>query len=85
MNIVKQLEALLGNSAVLTTKAAMATYLRDERELYQGKATCVALPRSREEVAALVGLCRQQGYSIVPQGGNTGYCGGASPDARVHS
>jgi FAD/FMN-containing dehydrogenase len=80
MSIIKQLEALLGCSAVLTAQTDMASYLRDERELYQGKAACVAIPRNREEVATLVKLCGQQGYSIVPQGGNTGYCGGASPD-----
>jgi FAD/FMN-containing dehydrogenase len=41
----------------------------------------VVRPGSTEEVAAVVGLCREAGVAVVPQGGNTGLCGGAVPDA----
>jgi FAD/FMN-containing dehydrogenase len=37
-------------------------------------------PNSTEEVAACVAACRRAGVGVVPQGGNTGLCGGAIPD-----
>jgi FAD/FMN-containing dehydrogenase len=40
----------------------------------------MASPGSTAEVAALVKLCAQHGVGIVPQGGNSGMCGGATPD-----
>src|SRR5262249_51443336 len=33
------------------------------------------------EVAAVVRICAETGTAIVPQGGNTGMCGGATPSA----
>src|SRR5690606_20693715 len=35
--------------------------------------------RSTEDVAALVRVCDEADVAIVPQGGNTGLCGGATP------
>jgi len=37
------------------------------------------------EVAALVSLCKLHQLSIVPQGGNTGLCGGATPSNDYQS
>jgi FAD/FMN-containing dehydrogenase len=37
------------------------------------------LPGHTEEVAAVVRACAAAGTAIVPQGGNTGLCGGATP------
>jgi len=36
-------------------------------------------PKNVQEVASLVALCNQNRIPIVPQGGNTGLCGGATP------
>ena len=33
-----------------------------------------------EEVAKIVRLCSDHQVSVVPQGGHTGFCGGATPD-----
>ena len=82
MSIVDKLSALLGVSGCLTSTEDKSPYLSDERDLYQGTAACVALPRTTEEVAQIVRICRAEGYAVVPQGGNTGYCGGASPDGE---
>jgi FAD/FMN-containing dehydrogenase len=75
-----ELCALVGADSVLTEAAATAPFLVDERRLYRGSALAVALPRNVEEVARIVGWCNQHGVGVVPQGGNTGYCGGATPD-----
>ena len=37
-------------------------------------------PRRTEEVATCLALCQQAGVPVVPRGGNTGLCGGATPD-----
>ena len=41
----------------------------------------MALPRSTAEVATVLSICNEAGIGVVPHGGNTGYCGGATPDA----
>lgn len=56
---------------------AMAPYLAEQRGLYQGSALAVALPRDTAAVSALVRACAGLDLALVPQGGNTGLCGGA--------
>jgi FAD/FMN-containing dehydrogenase len=75
-----QLIRLLGTDSVLIDGADMAPLLVDHRKLYQGRALAVALPRTVEDVSRVVEWCNQHHVGVVPQGGNTGYCGGATPD-----
>jgi len=70
---------LLGPNGLVTDQAGMAPYLEEERGLFHGKARLVARPASTGELAELVKICAEAGIGIVPQGGNTGLCGGASP------
>lgn len=69
---------VVGSSHVLTGAEA-APYLEDWRGRYHGQARAVAKPGNTAEVAAIVALCREAGVPVVPQGGNTGLCGGATP------
>ena len=55
-------------------------YLTDWGKRYKGKALAVLKPGNTAEVASLVKICNTYRISIVPQGGNTGLCGGATPD-----
>ncbi|MDB5646216.1 FAD-binding oxidoreductase [Methylobacterium sp.] len=73
-------QALLGESGVLTTPEMTTRYTRDHRELMQGETPAVLRPRTVEDVQAIVCLARTQGFGLVPQGGNTGYVGGATPE-----
>jgi FAD/FMN-containing dehydrogenase len=75
-----ELRGLIGADSVLTAEADTAAFLVDQRRLYRGSALAVVLPRDVAEVARIVGWCNQQRIGLVPQGGNTGYCGGATPD-----
>lgn len=75
-----QLSQLLDAGSVLTDPSDMAPSLVDHRKLYQGRAIAVALPRSVDEVSRIVDWCNRNRIGVVPQGGNTGYCGGATPD-----
>lgn len=56
------------------------SYVNDWRGRYQGKAFAVVRPASTEQVAQVVRWCAQNKVPVVPQGGNTGLCGGATPD-----
>ncbi len=76
----QELARLLGADGLLTEAADIAPLLVDHHARYHGQALAVALPRSFEQVAALVRWCNRRGVGLVPQGGNTGYCGGATPD-----
>ena len=75
-----QLRALVGESGLLAEGAASEPYLSDHRRLYQGRALAVVRPGSVAEVAAVLALCNAARVAVVPHGGNTGYCGGATPD-----
>ena len=78
MSIAARLAAIAGEAAVLTG-AGMDVHLTDWRGRYSGRARCVVKPASTEEVAAVVALCAQERIPMVPQGGNTGLVGGATP------
>ncbi|MDP1735067.1 MAG: FAD-binding oxidoreductase [Sulfuritalea sp.] len=73
------LRAIVGASRVLIEAPDTAPYCTDWRGRYTGSARCVVLPGTTEEVAAVVRTCAATGIAIVPQGGNTGLCGGATP------
>ncbi len=77
--LIDSLRAVLGEASVLTEAANMAPYLTDWRGRYQGRAMAVVRPASVDEVATVVRLCGERGTAVVPQGGNTGLCGGATP------
>ncbi len=72
---------LLGPRGLTTDPERMDTWLTDWRGRYTGLALALAAPASTTEVAALVKLCAAHGVPIVPQGGNSGMAGGATPDA----
>lgn len=54
-----------------------ATALQDWSTEPPGQPLVLALPRSTEEVSAILRLCHAAGVPVVPQGGRTGLAGGA--------
>ncbi len=79
MSVLKQLQDIVGAEQVLTGEE-MTPYLVDWRGRYRGQALAVLRPASTEEVAAIVKVCAASKTPIVPSGGNTSMCGGATPD-----
>ena len=79
MEFIARLAQIVGGSHVLTEASDTAPYCKDWRKQYAGPAECVVLPGSTAEVAAVVRACADAGVAIVPQGGNTGLCGGSVP------
>ena len=80
-SLIAQLQQCLGADRVLTDPALQANYLNDWRGRYHGQALAVVFPARTAEVAEVVRLCMAADIPIVPQGGNTGLCGGATPDS----
>ena len=78
-DFLRRLDAVVGRKGLTTDAATMAPFLVDERGAYRGEAIALARPDSTEQVAAVVALCAEARAPIVPQGGNTGLCGGATP------
>jgi FAD/FMN-containing dehydrogenase len=71
--------ALIGDKHVLTSAQDTAPYTTDWRKQYRAQALCVLRPASTAEAAAVMRLCAREGIAVVPQGGNTGLCGGSVP------
>ena len=72
--------ALLGPRGLTRDADLMAPWLTDWRGRYTGAALAMASPADTAEVAALMKLCAAHGVAVVPQGGNSGMSGGATPD-----
>jgi FAD/FMN-containing dehydrogenase len=85
LELLAKLREVVGPEAVLTASQDIEPFLTDHRRLYQGSARAVVLPSTTQQVAGVMRLCHAAAVSVVPQGGNTGYCGGATPDASGSS
>jgi len=66
---------------VLTAPEDTAPFLVDWRKQWHGSARAVIQPDTPDDVARVVRWCAAENVPIVPQGGNTGLSGGATPDA----
>ena len=82
---LERLAAIVGERHLLVDAADMAPYLTDWRDRYHGRALAVARPETAEAVAKIVQTALEYRVPMVPQGGNTGLCGGATPDAEGHA
>jgi FAD/FMN-containing dehydrogenase len=69
----------LGPGGYLDAPADVEPYLTDFRSLYHGATPLVVCPASTSDVAAVLAICHEHRIGVVPQGGNTSYCGGATP------
>jgi FAD/FMN-containing dehydrogenase len=78
-DLVIALQAILGPKGWLSGADA-EPYRRDWLDRYGVAPLGVARPASTAEVAAVVNICREAGVVVIPQGGNTGLCGGAVAD-----
>src|SRR5881396_3883090 len=75
-----ELRAVVGDDGVLASEAARFTYEADALVMEKHLPDVVVLPRSTDEVAALVRWARAHGLPITPRGAGTGLAGGATPE-----
>jgi FAD/FMN-containing dehydrogenase len=75
-----QAAAVLGPRGLTRDPDLLSPWLTDWRGRFSGAALAMASPASTQQLSALVKLCAAHGVPIVPQGGNSGMSGGATPD-----
>jgi D-lactate dehydrogenase (cytochrome) len=80
-SFIEEIRAIVGPAGLITLPKDVAPYATDWRKRYVGLPLAVVRPASTVEVAQVVRACADTRTAIVPQGGNTGLCGGATPDA----
>lgn len=76
---LQTLRDIAGPGGYLDHPDDVAPFLVDFRQLYRGATPLVLRPASTAQVAALLKICHQESVGVVPVGGNTSYCGGATP------
>ena len=79
-DFIAKVRALLGKRGFTQDPDLVDPWLTDWRGRFTGKAIGLASPADTDQVSGLVKLCAAHGVPIVPQGGNSGMCGGATPD-----
>ena len=77
--LIADVRSRLGPKAALTDRADIEPWLTDWRGRFHGEAAAILSPASTEEVATIVKLAAEHRVPLVPQGGNTGMVGGATP------
>jgi D-lactate dehydrogenase (cytochrome) len=77
--LLERLRTVLGPGGFLDAPGDVEKYLVDFRSLYHGATALVACPRDTPQVAAVLAECNAARVGVVPHGGNTSYCGGATP------
>ncbi|MDG4719016.1 MULTISPECIES: FAD-binding oxidoreductase [Thalassospira] len=76
-SVINDLKDLLGPKGWSTDLDVLAPHNAEARGKFKGQAELILFPASTDEVARAVAICAKHNIAIVPQGGNTGRCGGA--------
>jgi glycolate oxidase len=77
--LVSELRSALGADAVLVSAEACAPFECDALNTQRRRPALVALPRSAEQVMAVLDACRRHATPVVARGAGTGLSGGALP------
>ena len=77
--VLEALRAIVGEKGLILDEQGKQPFVTDWRGTNVGTAAVVVRPANTEEVSKVVKLCFDNGIAIVPQGGNTGLMGGATP------
>ena len=76
---LNRLAAVVGEAHAIRNAAEMDGYMREWRQIWTGRSPLVLRPGSTEEVSRILTIANETRTAIVPQGGNTGLCGGQIP------
>jgi glycolate oxidase len=77
--IVAGLAALVPANSLITSENERRAFETDALTAYRRLPLAVVLPRTTEEVAAVLQFCHAEGVKIVPRGAGTSLSGGAIP------
>jgi len=78
--LLDDLKAIVGSSGWSSDQDELLPFLTERRGAVEGRTAIMLWPDSTEQVSRIVAACSAAGVGVVPQGGNTGLCGGAIPD-----
>ena len=79
--IVARLAAALPADGLVSDPRELLAYDCDALTVYSCPPLAVALPRTTQEVAAVMRICHDEGAPVIPRGSGTGLAGGALPTA----
>jgi glycolate oxidase len=77
--IAREFEAVVGQSRVILRQEELLVYECDGLTSYRQRPAVVVLPRTTEEVAAVVRICDRRQVPFIARGSGTGLSGGALP------
>ena len=78
--LIEKLKDIVGPAGWTADPVDLEPHLTEWRGLWRGTTALMVSPQTTDQVARIVAACSATGTAIVPQGGNTGLCGGAIPD-----
>jgi len=78
-HIVARLRAVLPDGGVIDAPEELRVYECDALTAYRCPPLAAVLPRTTEEVSALLRVCWEEGVPVVPRGSGTSLAGGAMP------
>jgi FAD/FMN-containing dehydrogenase len=79
LRLIEAARQRLGPKGVITDERDIEPWLTDWRGKFHGRTAAILSPANTEEVSAIVALASELSVPLVPQGGNTGMVGGATP------
>jgi glycolate oxidase len=79
--LVERLKQVLPMDAIIHDPAETRVYECDALTAYKCPPLLAVLPRSTNEVSAVLRICHQEGVPVVPRGAGTSLAGGALPTA----
>src|SRR5580704_1955546 len=79
--VLEDFRAVVGENGIIVERNQLQTYECDGLTALRTVPAAVVLPRSRDEVQAIVRLCAQHKIPFVARGAGTGLSGGALPAA----
>jgi len=77
--ILERLAAILPSECLIADESGRRAFETDALTAYRRVPLVVALPRSTDEVARVMRLCRDERVNVVPRGAGTSLSGGAIP------
>ena len=83
--IIAALHAIVGDAGLKTGDTDTESFLTDWHGQYRGRSLAVVMPETTEQVSQVMALADAHDIVVVPQGGNTGFMGGATPDDAGNS
>lgn len=81
-NWLSEMENVVGDKGFTTEVSDMTPWLTDWRGRFTGRALAMISPKNTDETAQIIKIAYNNIVPVVPQGGNSGMVGGATPDSQ---